>query len=356
VSASERSTPARFFAEARKRFEDAVATHGPVIVRIYRIAGFEVRLRFLGDELLPIVCPAIEHLEAGATSRRAPDLDIVLWDADSLGVDLPTRPWAEDDYVARGDIRGFDDPVIRTAYTLGPNTLSMLDTQANEAVFCSTAARCIPTDYRGSPLLVILSWWAAQVGMQYVHAAGVGTCDGGVLIVGRGGSGKSTTALATLCAERSPLRYAADDYCLLDVRGEATRAHSIYSSAKIAAPHLGNFPALRPLVSNEQDIDRLKAVIFLAPTHSHRLIGEFPLKAILVPRVTHQRDTRIRPATALEGVKALAPSTLFQLAGAGRGNLATMASLTRQVPSYHLDAGTDLTQIPEAIAALLAEL
>ena len=47
---------------------------------------------------------------------------------------------------------------------------------------------------------------------QVVHAASVGTKDGAVLIVGKGGSGKSTSALACLNAG---MYYLGDDYTLI---------------------------------------------------------------------------------------------------------------------------------------------
>ena len=100
-------------------------------------------------------CATSRFKSSVPTAAIDPDLTICLWDADSTGYNLPPRPWGENDHVSRGDIRGFDDPIIRTAYTLGPNTLSMLDTEHNLAVFCTTSAAHIPTDYRGSPLLVI---------------------------------------------------------------------------------------------------------------------------------------------------------------------------------------------------------
>jgi hypothetical protein len=299
-----------------------------------------------------VITPALAHLHTEPDSSRSPDLTVCLWDADSTDVPLPYRPWGENDTVSRGDIRGFDDPVIRTAYTLGPNALSMLDTRNDLAVFCTTSAAHIPTDYRGSPLLVILSWWMSGKGLQYVHAGAVGTSDGGVLLVGKGGSGKSTSALSCL---ESELRYAADDYCLLDTRAASPRVHSIYNSAKLEASHIRTFPRLLPLVSNPEDLGVAKAVIYLHDHHPQKLTSGFPVKAIFVPRVTGKIDTHLTPASQVDGLRALAPSTLFQLSGAGGRNFALMADFARRVPSYFLDAGTDLAQIPAVIQEFLAQ-
>jgi hypothetical protein len=172
-----------------------------------------------------------------------------------------------------------------------------------------------------------------------------------VLLVGKGGSGKSTSALSCL---QSELSYAADDYCLLDMRGTEPRAHSIYNSAKLAAGHIKTFPHLLPLVSNPQHLDTAKAVIYLNDHHPEKLSTGFPVKAIFIPRVTGKVDTTITPASHVDGLRALAPSTLFQLSGSSAQNFALMANFSRRTPSYFLNAGTDLRQIPAVIQDFLA--
>lgn len=343
-------SPREFFSDVLRQFRSAESSGVSCHEYFYDVAGFTIALSFAGTALLPIITPALSHLRIDADSTTAPDLNVYLWDADSTGTPLPRRPWGENDVLSRGDIRGFDDPIVRTAYTLGPNTLSMLDTDTDVALFCTTSAEHIPTDYRGSPLLVILSWWTSTRGLQYVHAGAVGTPEGGALLVGKGGSGKSTSALSCLGSE---LAYAADDYCLLDARRDPPYVHSIYNSAKLEAGHIQTFPHLLPLVSNPQDLGKCKAVIYLHDHHPERLTRGFPVKAVLIPRVTGEVDTRLTPASHVDGLRALAPSTLFQLSGAGEQNFTLMAAFARRIPSYFLEAGTDLKQIPAVIHEFL---
>jgi hypothetical protein len=59
------------------------------------------------------------------------------------------------------------------------------------------------------------------------------------------------------------------------------------------------------------------------------------------------------PISPVEALKALAPSTLFQLIGASQKDLRAMAELVRKVPCYRLELGTDLAAIPRAIEQLL---
>ena len=57
------------------------------------------------------------------------------------------------------------------------------------------------------------STWVARHGRRYVHGAAVGIGGRAALIVGPGGSGKSTTALTCFAAG---MDYAGDDYCIVD--------------------------------------------------------------------------------------------------------------------------------------------
>ena len=51
------------------------------------------------------------------------------------------------------------------------------------------------------------------MGLVLLHAAAVGDADGVVLLVGNGGSGKSTTSV--VCSQAG-LGFLADDFCLLE--------------------------------------------------------------------------------------------------------------------------------------------
>jgi len=83
------------------------------------------------------------------------------------------------------------------------------------------------------------------------------------------------------------------------------------------------------------------------------MIQSFPLKAIFLPTVSGKRDTSLKPASAISALKALAPSTLFQLSGAGKTEFENMTKLVKKMPCYTLSLGTDLEQIPRTIVNFL---
>jgi len=64
----------------------------------------------------------------------------------------------------------------------------------------------------------------------------------------------------------------------------------------------------------------------------------------------------LQTATAGAALKALAPSTILQLPGAGQKALRSIAKLLKQVPCYVLELGIDQERIPGVILDLLSRL
>ncbi|MBI4550867.1 MAG: serine kinase [Candidatus Latescibacteria bacterium] len=338
-----------FFRAACQAFRQAEQAAGGTIDRVYRIGGYPVRLRFAGAALIPRLVPALAHHEA-LSDGPPPALSICLWDSASLGTRMPPPPWSWDDYRARGEVRGYNDGHISTAFAMGSGVLSLLDASQNLALYWVHDARQLPAYESGAPLLTIFSWWMGRHDRQLVHAGAVGLPAGGVLLAGRGGTGKSTTALSCL---HSPLSYVSDDYCLLATK-PGPYAYSLYNSAKLDAESLRRLPHLAPALAQADQLDGGKTLLFLRERYPDSITTGFPVRAILLSRVTGRVETTVRPASPTEGLKALAPSTIFQLSGAHHAALQTMAQVVKQVPCYHLELGTEVSRIPEVIAGVLS--
>jgi hypothetical protein len=340
--------PIRFFQAVHQTFERAERAAGDRIDRVYTIAGHVVRLRFAGSALVPLITPALEHL---ARASSVPALTICIWDSDSTGLEKPPPPpWSWDECVPRGEVPRYNDDRIQTAFH--GSTLSMLDMKLNLGIYWVRDASHFIYAESGSPLLRIFHWWMRHHGTQLVHAGAVGTAEGGVLLIGKGGSGKSTTCLRCL---DSPLLYLADDYCLVSI-DPSPYAYSLYCSGKVDAQDISRFAFLKPALSNADRLDREKAVYFLSASFPEKISNGFPLRAVLLPRVTGLPETKLRKISASTSLLGSAPSTIFQLPGAGHHALKILGGLVRQVPSYILEVGTDLSQIPKAILNLLSEI
>lgn len=359
-SAAEEDQQAAFdlLALGFERASGAVGT----ITRDFHVAGLRLRLRFAGPGLVSAIVPALAHLEVEAGGEA--DFTIDLFDAASTGtalpflaarfVDLARLRWWEVLH-GRREIKGLNGPDIQSVFHLGPDILVMHDARQRRGLYWVERSDAIPYYEKGYPLSVLLNWWLGRRGRLMVHAACIGAEAGAVLLTGRGGSGKSTTALACLAAG---LRIAGDDYAAVDPGSRVV--HSLYNTVKLKTrADVDRFPGLAERVSN---LDRIgdgdeaeKAMVFLHEHFPERLVGSMPVRAILVPRIVDAEDTVVVPAPAMLAFKALAPSTLFQLPGNAHATFRALAELVRNIPSHEILLGQDITAIPGVIARFLAE-
>ncbi len=348
---------AQLLGEYSRECADALRVHR----REYSIAGCSIQLSFAGERWADLLTKAIAHLPVPGTSGSPkPRLNIHLWDGSRPArsrilqtyLSAVTQRWFE--YVGpRGELLDVDGPPVLAFYHPGPDLLSVIDLDAGEAFYWKRDLSPLPYYEAGSPLRTLLHAWMRTQGIQFVHAAAVGTASGGVLLAGKGGSGKSTCALACL---NSKLKYAGDDYCMVGWNGPGGQPwlHSLYNTAKLTGDaDLARFPQFAPWVWNRERQADEKATFFLHEHLPGRLIRGFPLRAIVVPIVTGGVSTRLEPCSAREVLLALGPSTLAQLPASGPEDLACVGTLVRSLPSYKLLVGTDLSQIPAAIEGLL---
>jgi hypothetical protein len=341
------SRSVEYFQSVYELFQSSQQITGPV-ERRYIIGGYVVRLSFSGAALLSLT-RALEHL--ATTDHSTPDLTICLWDSESTGQRMVPRPWQEEDFLARGVIQGYNTERIYTAFQHGSGAVSVLDKERNLGVFWVPNPR-VPYWENGSPLRTILHWWLLSQGLQLVHAAAVGNSTGGVLIGGKGGSGKSTTALACL---QSNLFYVGDDYTLLGMDSGPV-VHSLYNSAKLNSDHVQSFPKLLPKVANPERLADEKALLFVNEHYPSKVADRLPVRAILLPRVTGLAQTGWKRVSVAMTLAALAPSTIFQLPRAGNEAFKFLAAFARDLPCFSLEVGTDLSTIPLVIEGLLAEI
>src|ERR1700730_6608324 len=252
---------AAFFWKTYELFERAEKAAGCSADRWYTIAGHSLRLRFVGSNLVPLLSSALEHL--GTAPHANPGLTVCLWDVMSTYPRVPAPPCRPHEGIIRAATQGVRDGRIRSHFDADTGTLTMLDSAAGLALYCVRDWRDLPTYEWGAPMKALLHWSLRHLGPQLVHAAAVGRPDGGVLLVGKSGSGKSSTALSCLGTR---LGYLGDDHCVLST-DTALHAHSVYNSARLHPKDLGRFPILAslPYIPDPRGID--KVLWFL---HQHR--------------------------------------------------------------------------------------
>ena len=330
--------------DMRASFQDALARKGP-IERDVLIADHLVRLRFAGAELVDAFEPPLAHLlVSGRRARRAEPHGASL-DAASTGTHpIPLPPGAR--HAGDSGIRyhGEDGSVV---VHVADATMSVVDAGARAAWHYVPDATVLLWHQKAAPLRAVVHAWAGGHGLVVVHAAAVGRPEGGVLIVGTAGSGKSTTSLACL---RAGFGFAGDDYVLVDP--DRPFVHSLYSSAKLEWSHLDRHPELFGAANARTDA---KALAFLAHDVPEQIVSGFEVLAVVLPRVGDHDDTRAVATTAANALLRLAPSTILQTPGRSQSALGSMARLVQELPAFQLELGTDLSTIPEALDAVIRD-
>ena len=334
--------PGQFFDAAHEVFLSAQSKE-----QDYSIGGLVARFQIAGPAVGERLTRAFAHLQLPA--QQHVDLTICAWDSVGTGTKMVPPPWTESDYGPRGEIRSYNNERFRTAFDQGTSALSMIDLDRNLALFWTRDAQELPAYESGAPFRAILNWWAERNDRVLVHCGAIGTECGAAILAGPGGSGKSTTAL--LCAQAG-WNYLADDYCLLKV-AEPSRVFSLYNSVKLGHDQLSQF---NTLAGKSTAMDGDKHLFFLNEIWPERIARSLSCRALLLPRVSQTRETSIQPASPGEALRAIAPSTIFQLSGAGQTSFQRLSSFVERIPVRHLNLGRDFEKIPERISASLSEI
>ena len=340
-------------------FLDDAAAAGGAVQQWYRIGGHDVCVRTIPEQDARRLRPALGHLALPEATASAAGLTISTWNgatpsAAPVLADLLRRlraNWCAE-CGPRGEVLELHSIGISAIYNAGPNVLTVIDFERNRGWLLKLDDDTFPYWEVGSPFRFLLHEWFAARGLQYVHGAAVGTEKGGVLLVGKGGSGKSTTAL--LCAAAG-MQYAGDDYCLIEPA--RAWAHSLYNTGKLKGPEdYARLPQLKGLSTNPDSFERGgdgKGVYFLDAIWPDRVVAGMPLRAIVVPRVTGQAASSVEPCSAFDALVAMLPSTVAQLPAASNEDCDRMVALAEKLPTYLLHLGTDIHGIPAALTTLL---
>lgn len=360
---SERVRPSRTATAPRARqlcdrldaWFDATAA-GRVVRSVHRLAGSLVAVDTVAEQPSGRLRFA---LPAAAGAGDPPDLVIRAWNGDpalaaplvAALVELLKTDWR----LAcgpRGEVIDLHTDVTSAIFNAGPDVLSVVDAAGGRGWLVKLDAREYPYWEIGSPFRFLLHEYFAARDLQYVHGAAVGDDRGGVLLVGPGGTGKSTTAL--LCAAAG-LRYCGDDYCLADPRRKVV--HTIYGSGKLLGEaDLVRVPELRGRSVNADGFEKGgdgKGVFLVDQVWPGRVVERLPLRAVVVPRIGMNAVRPWEPCPADEALAALVPSTVGQLPGATAADAERLERLVDGLPAYRLHLGHDPARIVASVREVI---
>ena len=309
----------------------------PVDVRYLRVGARRIQLRFQSAKIIDAVMPAFEHLvcEPGADLSLA----VTLCDRPSAGEVQDQSPWRDEIESCRDKLLMVNADGFHMQYNPDSTVYSLIDLASKRAIYYAADFSQVPYYERSAPLKFILHWWCEDQGWCLVHAGAVGLADAGVLLVGRGGSGKSTTAV---CAAVNGLLYAGDDYVVLRHSSEPS-ALSLYVSGKLNEDMLKNLPGLEPHIANRERSSGDKALVFFGQPFRSVWTGEIPLKAIVATKISDGK-ARLQKSPATLVFAEMAASTIFQMPGSGGQTLAAVKKLFSELPVYTLWLDSDFSE------------
>lgn len=339
----------------RNAFREAVGG-GTAEVRdgLYTFAGRPVRLRVVGGRLAERTHRAFGHLKRTGEADGRPTLTIDLWDETEtsiLGPPATGAPDIERQWVACGGALAAS-PDGRYVSFRYQDSVTVLDRHAQRMIGCRRGGSHMSTGEYSKPLLLLLSIWYYDRGVQLLHAGLIASNGAGVLLPGESGTGKSTTSLASLT---QGLEYLGDDFIGLERAGnDEFCGHAVFNTVCIARENLGRFPDLRAHAVDDGFSQEDKPILFLSEIYPDRLRTTVPIRAIVLLRIRSER-TEIRPARRAEALRAFAASTLHTVVPRpGREALEMLGAVVERVPAFWLLLGPELRDIAPSIERIVS--
>ena len=250
------SLPDSFDAVSRS-LNEAQSNADEIIDRYYTIAGKTIRLRFAGPALIPYVTRALEHASIEPVAQ--PDLTINVWDSASTRSKIPDVAWFKSYRQEPGVILSVREGSHCMAYQSNTGVLSFLDIAETTGYYWVADAERLPYYEVARPMSLLLHWWFHHEGYQMLHAAAIGLDGKGIVLAGKGGSGKSSTSLHWL---EAGLGYAGDDLCIVR-KAISPTVHSVYNTAMIFPKDVSLFPSLKPSLAEPFSVNDEKRVAFI---------------------------------------------------------------------------------------------
>lgn len=330
-------------AQALARFDVLWASAGPEV----RVQGGGVTLHCRSD--LSAYRAAVARAYAPADAAAAADLRIIVLTEADLGA--PILRWAESFYHERAVEGVLADSDLRLHYFQPAEFWQILDRSRGVGLQIMTDATGYPAWDPGSPLRNFVQWQVAGPTRGLVHAGTLGQEGNGVLLAGPGGSGKSATVLSGVLGG---LQSVGDDYVMVE-DGTPPRARSLFRTMKQDPEGLTRLGLDGALIADGSRNWQGKHQFSVTDLGAGSDPGSLNLSAILLPRVSGNAQSRVTPATAKEGFLALAPTGVSQIPGDRRHAFALAARLTRALPCYHLDLGTDPDEVAATLRRIISE-
>jgi hypothetical protein len=317
--------------------------------RLAAPAGIPLELWFDNEAEAELLAPRLAHVEPDAAPESRVRLYVL--SGASIGYDqLPV--WGDAESEAAEFHAILAAAGLRAAHPAHARAWHTLDLAAGVGMQLANSPADLPAWFAGAPLRQHLHWLLRARGWRIAHAATLGLCGRGILLIGNGGAGKSGTTLAGLAAG---LQTVGDDYIALGGSDPAI-ARPLFRIAKQDRAGLARIPQLAERLAHLPANWMNKVEFDPAIAFPGCFADALQLAAIVMPRLAHAAVPRFLPATAGEAMRTLIPTNLHQFPGEPIDGLDYYGDLVRPLPVHWLDLSDNAADNGAALAEFVASL
>jgi hypothetical protein len=187
-----------------------------------------------------------------------------------------------------------------------------------------------------------------RMGDYLVHAAALSRTDEAILLVGPSGSGKTTTALNLAL---NGWKLLANDAVLLTVLNDNVSALATPGDIRLRAGALGYLPlseVMVPLIKQS----RQATIVTRQGAFSVQASAQAPVRRIYFLSLADDHRCRLSPEQPAIALARLCEQSVDRWDGpALAAHLDFLQRLSRQASSYHLELGSDISELADLLAA-----
>lgn len=311
-----------------------------------RLHGLQVELVTRNEHYAQL---ARERLFSSATNVARDSCRVAVLSPDDSSLPAPPA-WGEAGFWPREIEKTLADTPLRVTFFHDLRIWQIYDHERRFGVQWLAGSRSYCDWEPGAPLRVFLHWGYSFQNKRLTHAGVLGKNGIGVLLVGRGGSGKSGTVVGGIA---HGLQSVGDDYVLVEADANQVTAYPLFQTLK---QDLAGVQRL----GLEAQIAATRAVNWQAKYEfTCREIGGRPLaerlamRAIVIPRIAGAGPSRMQRISAQRAMLALAPTGLFQLPGERDAGVRFFTDLVRRLPCFELALSCDPADVSRTLETFL---
>ncbi len=334
-----------FAAQICAATEQAFKKHPKPLTLNLEIASVAIQLKATNPNLLAIFSSAIQHHRV---ARGHPKTLIRLWSAADASIERPRMPEAIRQRVIQRckDLAPGEPHLID--FDPGGRMITVIDPGMAQVNVCLSSIEHLPNWERAAPLRSTISWILRPQGIHLLHSAAVSDMNGGALLLGAGGAGKSS---ASLRCYQAGMTYLGDDLCAIQA-GAIPRVFNVYGTAKTVWSDLEKFKDLQTLLISQPD--SLKAIYALNQAPTNTIGANSDLRVLLLLDRSLPVGT-VRRANPAKAVAIAASSTASFLPGSGQPMLSALANIARRLPVLSISLGEEPQQAADLVRRAIRE-